>query len=93
MKESPSPRLRGIIAVLRAQKTAITRHQASELSEIAKDIEEYESSLGVKYAPIHLALSALLSSVQRTSMGIYRILDAEVFIWSLDELMKLTEPK
>jgi hypothetical protein len=87
MSYAPSARLRGIIHVLRAQKTAVTRHQIAELEQIAKEIDATS-----RYAPLRLALSALLSSVERTSQGIYRVLDSEVFIWSLDELMKLTAP-
>ncbi len=90
MSTSIGPRLRGIIHVLRAQKTEPTRLQYMELETLAKEAESSRDSLS---EAIHFRLRTLLTCTERTSQGVYRILNSDQFIWALDELNRLLEYK
>jgi len=90
MSTNFGPRLRGIIHVLKAQKTAPTRNQFMELEALAKEVESSQDSLS---EAIQFRLRVLLSCTERTSQGVYRILDSDLFVWALDELNRLTDYK
>ena len=91
MSESVVAQIRGQIFQLRQYKT-LDRHQLEEHIKILERlIKELEASRS-KSSPLQFALSALMQSVERTKQGVYRVLDAELFIWAMDEITKLTEP-
>lgn len=91
MSESVIARIRGQIFLLR-QFRELDRHQLKEHINVLRQLVEELESSRLKSSPLRLALSALMQSVERGKEGIYRVLDAPLFIWSMDELTRLTEP-
>jgi ADP-dependent phosphofructokinase/glucokinase len=74
--------------ILRAKSSdAIAPKWLSELEQIASQLEHNP----LKSEPLRFALSALLQSVKRGASANWYVTDAELFVWAMDELDKLTE--
>jgi ADP-dependent phosphofructokinase/glucokinase len=74
--------------IRRAKETnAIAPAWLSELESIAERLEHSPW----KSEPVRFALSALLQSAKRGASANWYVTDAELFVWAMDELNRLTE--